>query len=187
MARAFTDAVLLSMAATLSGDSYQPLIAQFAATIERELRAAGRRTSAVPRAIERAKTLGPFDDTGCGAGVARRSWTAARRADNSTADGADQSLERPGLRRHFEVVICSDTAGVFKPQSANLSPRRPAAWRKRAGSLPGGSARQGRDGAHPTRASEPAGLHARSGGWCRRYPNQIFVPRTSLTWRKRSS
>jgi 2-haloacid dehalogenase len=115
VAKAFSGALLLSMAATLSGSAYRPLDEYLAATLERELHAHGRAPSAVADAAARASAMDPFDDADAALQTLGDSGLRLGVLTNSTSGGADASLRHAGLRERFEIVIGSEAVGVFKP------------------------------------------------------------------------
>jgi 2-haloacid dehalogenase len=115
VSEAFHEALLLTMADTLSGGAYRPLPEYLSAALERNLRASGRDIARLGEAMERAAAMEPFheaesalallDDAGMRLGV----------LTNSTTEAAERSLESAGLRDRFGIIIGSDAVQVFKP------------------------------------------------------------------------
>jgi 2-haloacid dehalogenase len=113
--RSFTTAILMSMAATLSDAPYRPLDEYLSAAIERELRASGEGMDKLSEVLGRAKALDPFEDADPALRLLRGAGARLAVLTNSTAESAEQSLRRSGLRPHFDAVLGSDAVGAFKP------------------------------------------------------------------------
>ena len=112
---AFHEALLLTMAETLSGGVYRPLPEYLRATLERALRAEDRETEVLDEAMRRAAALGPFPEA---AAALSRLCAADLRLGvltNSTTDAAERALAAAALLDRFEVVIGSDQVQTFKP------------------------------------------------------------------------
>jgi 2-haloacid dehalogenase len=115
VAEAFQEALLLTMADTLSGGPYRPLPEYLRATLERALRAENRDLAALEAAMQRAAALRPFSEAGAALIRLHDSRLRLGVLTNSTADGAHRALTEAGLRHHFEIVIGSDEVQAFKP------------------------------------------------------------------------
>lgn len=115
VAEAFHDALLLTMADTLSGGAYRPLPDYLRATLERALRAANRNVDGLNLAMERAAAMEPFPEAEAALSRLRRADLRIGVLTNSTAEAADRALTAAGLRDRFELVIGSDEAQRFKP------------------------------------------------------------------------
>jgi len=92
VAQAFQEALLLTMADTLSGGHYRPLTEYLRGALERGLRAEGRGTGDLDAAIQRAGAMDPFPE-------AASALTALRAADlrcgvltNSSTEAAERAL-----------------------------------------------------------------------------------------------
>src|SRR5947209_7182583 len=93
-AEAFHEALLLTMADTVSGGEYRPLSEYLRAALERSLRAEGRDLAALDSAMERAAAMKPFPDV---AGALARLGGASLKLGvltNSTAEAAERALTR---------------------------------------------------------------------------------------------
>ncbi|MFL5821376.1 MAG: haloacid dehalogenase type II [Solirubrobacteraceae bacterium] len=112
---AFHEALLLTMADTLSGAPYRPLPDYLRATLERGLRAAGRDTKDLDAAMERASAMDPFSTAAGALDRLEDAGLAVGLLTNSAAASAEQSLEAAGLRDRFQAVIATDAVEVFKP------------------------------------------------------------------------
>ena len=115
VAAAFRDALLLTMADTLSGGEYRPLPDYLRAALERALRAAGRDLGLLDAAMQRAAAMDPFPEAKSALSVLLSAGLRAGVLTNSTAKAADAALAAAGLRDRFEVVIGSDEVQKFKP------------------------------------------------------------------------
>jgi 2-haloacid dehalogenase len=116
VAGAFTEALLLTMADSLSGGAYRPLPDYIAATLERALRVAGRDTGALTPALERASAMDPFPDARAALSNLADAGLRVGVLTNSTAAAAGRALREGGLRDALQVVIGSDATKTFKPQ-----------------------------------------------------------------------
>jgi 2-haloacid dehalogenase len=114
-AEAFRDALLLTMADTLSGGAYRPLPDYLRATLERALRAAGRDLRALDAAMQRAAAMDPFPEAESALSTLLDARLHVGVLTNSTGQAADAALAAAGLRERFEVVIGSDEVQTFKP------------------------------------------------------------------------
>ena len=112
---AFREALLLTMADTLSGGAYRPLPEYLRAALERGLRAAGRDTEALDPAMRRAGAMDPFPEAESALSVLLDAGLRVGVLTNSTGEAAERALQAAGLRDRFEVVIGSDAVQVFKP------------------------------------------------------------------------
>lgn len=115
VAEAFQEALLLTMADTVSGGAWRPLTDYLRATLERALRAGGRPLGPLDAAIDRAGAMDPFPEADAALTMLRDAGLRTGVLTNSTTDGAERALESVGLRDWFEVVIGSDTVRTFKP------------------------------------------------------------------------
>ena len=112
---AFHEALLLTMADTLSGGDYRPLPDYLRATLERALRAGGRDTSALEEAMKRAGAMKPFPDASGALAALRDAGISTGVLTNSTTEAAERALTAAGLREQLEVVIGTDAVQTFKP------------------------------------------------------------------------
>jgi 2-haloacid dehalogenase len=112
---AFHEALLLTMAATLSGAPYRPLTEYLRSTLERALRVAGRDTEQLDAAMERAAAMDPFPTADAALCRLRDAGLRVGVLTNTPARSAHRSLEHVGLRDRFEAVIGTDAVEVFKP------------------------------------------------------------------------
>jgi 2-haloacid dehalogenase len=115
VAEAFHEALLLTMADSLSGGAYRPLPDYLRATLERALRADGRATDALDAAMERAAAMEPFPDAKSALSRLATEGLHVGVLTNSTTAAAERALRSCGLRERFEVVIGSDQVQTFKP------------------------------------------------------------------------
>jgi 2-haloacid dehalogenase len=115
VAEAFRDALLLTMADTLSGGAYRPLPDYVRAELERALRAEGRDLRALDAAMERTGAMDPFPEAEGALSLLLGSRLHLGVLTNSTARAADAALAAAGLRERFELVIGSDEVQKFKP------------------------------------------------------------------------
>jgi 2-haloacid dehalogenase len=112
---AFQEALLHTMADTLSGAPYRPLPEYLRATLERRLRAAGRDAGGLDAAMERAATMDPFPEAEEALRALRDGGLQTGTLTNSETEAAESALEHAGLRELMDVVIGTDAVGVFKP------------------------------------------------------------------------
>ena len=112
---AFHEALLMTMADTLSGGAYRPLPEYLRAALERALRAAGRDTGPLDAAMERAGAMDPFPEAARALMLLREAGLRVGVLTNSTAEAAERALESARLHNHFGVVLGSDAVEVFKP------------------------------------------------------------------------
>ena len=112
---AFREALLLTMADTLSGGAYRPLPDYLRAALERALRAGGRDLAALDEAMQRAGPMPPFAGADAALAALRDAGLRCGVLTNSTTDAAERSLRSAGLRDHIEIVIGSDVVKTFKP------------------------------------------------------------------------
>jgi 2-haloacid dehalogenase len=112
---AFHEALLLTMADTLSGGDYRPLPDYLRATLERALQAGGRDTGALEEAMKRAGAMEPFPDAGAALASLRDAGISTGVLTNSTTEAAERALTSAGLRHQLEVVIGTDAVQTFKP------------------------------------------------------------------------
>jgi 2-haloacid dehalogenase len=115
VAEAFRDALLLTMADTLSGGAYRPLPDYLRATLERVLRAGGRDLGVLDAAMRRAAAMDPFPEAESALSTLHGAGLHVGVLTNSTAKAADAALAAAGLRERFEMVIGSDEVQRFKP------------------------------------------------------------------------
>jgi 2-haloacid dehalogenase len=115
VAEAFHEALLLTMADSLSGGAYRPLLDYLRATFERALRADGRTTDVLDAAMERAARMEPFPDAKSALSRLAREGLHVGVLTNSTTAAAESALTSCGLRELLEVVIGSDEVQTFKP------------------------------------------------------------------------
>ena len=112
---AFREALLMTMADTLSGGAYRPLPEYLRAALERALRAAGRDTGPLDAAMRRASAMQPFPEAARALGLLREAGLRVGVLTNSTTETAERALESARLRDYFDVVLGSDAVKVFKP------------------------------------------------------------------------
>lgn len=112
---AFHEALLLTMADTLSGGCWRPLPEYLRAALERVLRAGGRDLASLEAAIERAGTMDAFPEAQAALAQLREAGLRAGVLTNSATDAAEHALESAGLRDLLEVVIGSDGVRTYKP------------------------------------------------------------------------
>jgi 2-haloacid dehalogenase len=112
---AFREALLLTMADTVSGGAYRPLPEYLRATLERALRAEDRNPALVNAAMDRAAAMEPFPEAEAALSRLRAVDLRVGVLTNSTGEAADRALTAAGLRERFEVVIGSDEVQKFKP------------------------------------------------------------------------
>ena len=115
VAEAFRDALLLTMADTVSGGAYRPLPDYLRATLERVLRAGGRDLGVLDAAMRRAAAMDPFPDPESALSTLLGARLHVGVLTNSTGQAADAALAAAGLRERFEMVIGSDEVQRFKP------------------------------------------------------------------------
>ena len=115
VSEAFHEALLLTMADSLSGGAYRPLPEYLGAALERGLRAAGRDTGPLDAAMQRAAAMDPFPEAESALALLHGAGIRVGLVTNSTADAAERALESAGLRDRFEVVLGSDAVQTFKP------------------------------------------------------------------------
>jgi 2-haloacid dehalogenase len=115
VADAFQEALLLTMADTVSRGPYRPLPDYLRATLERGLRAAGRGTDRLEDAMGRASAMDPFPEAEAAVGLLHEAGLRTGVLTNSATAAAEEALEHAGLRERFEAVIGTDAVGVFKP------------------------------------------------------------------------
>jgi 2-haloacid dehalogenase len=115
VAGAFNEALLLTMADTLSCGAYRPLPEYLRATLERALRAEGRSTDALDAAMERAAAMGPFPEAETAVSLLAAEGLHVGVLTNSTTAAAERALTAAGLRERLEVVIGGDETQSFKP------------------------------------------------------------------------
>ena len=112
---AFREALLMTMADTLSGGAYRPLPEYLRAALERALRAAGRDTGPLDAAMRRTSAMQPFPEAARALGLLREAGLRVGVLTNSTTETAERALESARLRDCFDVVLGSDAGEVFKP------------------------------------------------------------------------
>ena len=112
---AFREALLLTMAATLSSAPYRPLPEYLRAALERRLRTAGCDMTPLDRAMERAQAMDPFPDAESALTKLRSAGLKLGVLTNSTSEAAEAALASADLRDQFEVVLGTDAVQVFKP------------------------------------------------------------------------
>lgn len=112
---AFHEALLLTMADTLSGGSWRPLPEYLRAALERVLRASGRDPASLEAAIERAGALDAFPEAQAALAKLREAGLRTGVLTNSSTDAAEHALESAGLRDLLEVVIGNDGVRTYKP------------------------------------------------------------------------
>lgn len=115
VSRAFDEALLLTMAETISGGPYRPLPHYLRATLERALRRRERDIRMLDAAMERAQEMPPFPDAEPALDILLEADLRIGVLTNSTSEAADVALASGGLRARFEVVIGSDQMQTFKP------------------------------------------------------------------------
>ena len=115
VAEAFHEALLLTMADTLSGGAYRALPEYLRATLERGLRAEGRSTELLDAAIDRAGAMDPFPEAEEALARLAAEGLHVGVLTNTTAAAAERALTAAGLRARLEVVIGSDEVQTFKP------------------------------------------------------------------------
>jgi 2-haloacid dehalogenase len=107
---ALNDAVLSSMAETLSG-SYRPFAELLKASLAR--RASG--VGGLEDAMERVRRMPPFPDCEPALAALRERSIECAVLTNSARDAATEALDAAGLRDSFAFVVGSDEVEVFKP------------------------------------------------------------------------
>ena len=112
---AFQEALLHTMADTLSGAPYRPLPDYLRAALERRLLATGRTTDGLDAAMDRAAAMDPFPEAEEALTMLRDGGVSTGTLTNSGTRAAESALEHAGLRELMDVVIGSDIVGVFKP------------------------------------------------------------------------
>jgi 2-haloacid dehalogenase len=112
---AFHEALLLTMADSLSGGAYRPLPEYLSATLERALRAEGRGTDVLDAAMRRAAAMEPFPEADTALSLLVAEGLRVGVLTNSTTTTAERALTAAGLRERLEVVIGSDEIQTFKP------------------------------------------------------------------------
>jgi 2-haloacid dehalogenase len=115
VAAAFQEALLLTMADTLSRAGWRPLPEYLRAALGRALLADGRELDALGAAMERAATMDPFPDAREALIVLRDAGLHTGILTNSTTETAEAALESAGLRDLLEIVIGNDAVQSFKP------------------------------------------------------------------------
>jgi 2-haloacid dehalogenase len=115
VAEAFHEALLLTMADTVSGGGYRPLPEYLRATLERALRAESRDTEVLDAAMSRAAALDPFPEAGAALARLRAADVRVGVLTNSTTEAAELALAAAALLDRFEVIIGSDQVRTFKP------------------------------------------------------------------------
>jgi 2-haloacid dehalogenase len=115
VAQAFYEALLLTMADTLSGGTYRPLSEYLRAALERALRGAGRSTEVLDAAMERAAAMEPFPEARAALSLLAAEGLHVGVLTNSTTAAAERALTAGGLRELLELVIGSDEVQTFKP------------------------------------------------------------------------
>lgn len=115
VAEAFQEALLLTMADTLSGGAWRPLGEYLRATLERGLRARGRSPDGLDAAIRRASAMDPFPEADAALELLGEAGIHTGVLTNSATEDAERALASAGLRHRFEVVIGSDAVRMFKP------------------------------------------------------------------------
>jgi 2-haloacid dehalogenase len=112
---AFHEALLLTMADTVSGAPYRPLDEYLRATLERGLRSRARDTEPLEAAMKRSQAMDPFPDAPRALAVLHDAGLRLGVLTNSSSEAAVAALEHAGLQDRLEVVIGSDEVQVFKP------------------------------------------------------------------------
>jgi 2-haloacid dehalogenase len=112
---AFHEALLLTMADTLSAGAYRPLPDYLRAALERALRARGDDVGALDAALQRAGAMDPFPDAGAALAALAGGGLHCGVLTNSATAAAERALDSAGLRDRIEVVIGSDAVQTFKP------------------------------------------------------------------------
>ena len=115
VSEAFHEALLLTMADTLSGGSWRPLPEYLAATLERALRARGRELTQLEAAIQRAGRMDLFPEARAALARLQEAGLHTGVLTNSSTDAAERALESAGLRDCLDVVIGSDGVQTYKP------------------------------------------------------------------------
>src|SRR5919204_1271610 len=86
---AFGEALMMTMADTLSGGAYRPLPEYLRAALERTLRAAGRDTEALDPAMRRAGAMDPFPEAESALSVLLDAGLRVGVLTNSTGEAAE--------------------------------------------------------------------------------------------------
>jgi 2-haloacid dehalogenase len=115
VSEAFREALLLTMADTLSGGAWRPLPDYLRAALERTLRARGRELTALDAAIARASSMDAFGEALGALEALQEAGMHTGVLTNSSTDAAEHALASAGLRDRLEVVIGSDGVGSYKP------------------------------------------------------------------------
>jgi 2-haloacid dehalogenase len=112
---AFQEALLHTMADSLSGAPYRPLPNYLRAALERRMHAAGWDHAPLDAAMKRAAAMDPFPDAAAALGILREAGINTGTLTNSATEAAELALDRAGLGALMDAVIGTDLAGVFKP------------------------------------------------------------------------
>ena len=115
VSESFHEALLLTMADTLSGGAWRPLPDYLRAAIERNLRARGRGLAAVDAVIKRAGSMDAFPEAIAALATLQEAGLHTGVLTNSSTDAAEHALASAGLRDRLEVVIGSDEVRTYKP------------------------------------------------------------------------
>jgi 2-haloacid dehalogenase len=113
--QAFMEAVLHTMADTLSGAPYRPLPDYLRAALERQLRAAGSEPDRLDAAMQRASAMDPYPDAEEALRILRDAGVQTGTLTNSGTEAAEMALDSAGLGDLMDVVIGTDSVEVFKP------------------------------------------------------------------------
>jgi len=111
---AFDEALLHSMADTLSGD-YRSIPEYLRAALERRLIVAGHGTDRLDAAMGKAASMEPFPEAAAAIDRLRDGRLELAVLTNSSTESAESSLEAAGLRGQLSAVIGSEATRAFKP------------------------------------------------------------------------
>lgn len=115
VAEAFQEALLLTMADTISGGRWRPLPEYLRGTLERGLRARGRDLDSLDAAMQRAGAMDAFPEADGALALLREAGLRLGILTNSTTEAAERAIHTAGLGDHFEVVMGSESVRTFKP------------------------------------------------------------------------
>lgn len=114
VAEAFHEALLLTMADTLSGGGYRPLPEYLRATLERALRAEGRDGEVLDAAMRRAAALRSFPEAAAALSRLRVAGVRLGVLTNSTTEAAERALAATALLT-VSRWLSDDQVQTFKP------------------------------------------------------------------------
>jgi 2-haloacid dehalogenase len=113
---AFDDAILASMADTLSG-AYRPLPELLRSALLTRAQLTGD-AAGIEEAIQRARSMPAYPGAGEAVVGLREAGLEVGVLTNSATGAAERALEAAGLRQQMSIVVGSDQVEVFKPHPA---------------------------------------------------------------------